>query len=232
MNRGTGAAAARKRGRTQVRRALLFIVIGLLLASSGPLYAFIATNFSGRLVLRQGISAADLVRGFEFGPVYLAEAEGCRYFISALLPETPEGVWHTTFEVTDSTGREVFRQDELRFSGEYQFQPGQRDTYSKVFRLADGPGYYYFRYKAVNGRFEANPDAPPVVEFSVRQSVISDGALWIPAFAVTTLGLLVALLGILLLYRVSSLKPSKEREADPQRGEGRRLGRRSLEPAP
>ena len=188
--------------RTSLRRArasiLRMLFAGSALLICGPLFAYLGLNYSGRLALAQKISGGQVARGFDFGPVYLEQGVTGRYFISATVPKTAGGAWHTRFEVLNEQRTPIYRQDELRFLGEYKFSEGERDRYHKQFQLEEATGYYYFRFTAVNGEYDANPNAPPVVEFAVRQGVLHGLSLWLPA-----LGMVVA--GVLFIWRAIAL---------------------------
>ncbi|HES58483.1 MAG TPA: hypothetical protein ENO21_03535 [Firmicutes bacterium] len=181
------------------KRALILLFIGLMLVCAAAAYAWLATNYSGRLVLAQEIPAAQAARGFNFGPVYLEQGEVGRYRISALMPQTEEDYWYTTFEVLNDQQVVVYQQDELRFIGDYQFTPGELDTYTKAFAMDKASGYYFFRFNAVNGVYDANPEDRPVVSFQVRQRVIHGVGLWLPVAGALGLGLLLAVIGIRLI---------------------------------
>jgi hypothetical protein len=163
----------------------------LLLLAAG--YIAYGLLLSGRLALSQPAPSTDLPRGVDFGPVWMVAGQPTRYFISALVPETEGGPWYTRFEVLDAQKRPVLRQDELRFIGDYQFQPGQRERHSGVFTLNAETGYYYFRFQAKNGEYPVAPGGPPAVEFSLRQGVLSGWLLWGP-------GIGAALLSVILLW--------------------------------
>ncbi|GEM_PF-1433077 len=199
MKRGAAPPKERRAMRAHVRALIWLLSLGVLLCALGPLYGWLAINHSGALVLRQQISAADVARGFDFGPVYLEQGAAGRYFLSAVLPEVDGDWWHTTFEVLSDSREPVFHQDELRIIGDFDLEPGQRERHAKRFTLDKDSGYYYFRYRAVNGVYDANPDAPPVVEFAVRQRVIAGAALWVPVGASLALGLLLLWLAVSLM---------------------------------
>ena len=196
MKRGAAPKKSRRRLRARVRALVWLFGAGLALLVMGPLYAFLSYYYSGELVLAQKISAADVVRGFDFGPVYMDEGSPGRYYLSAVLPEVDGEYWQTSFEVLDETRTPVYRQDELHIIGDFQFEPGQRQSYVKNFTLAKQSGYYYFRYTAVNGVYDTNKTAGPVVEFAVRQGVVAGAALWGPTGGAVGLGLLLVLLGV------------------------------------
>ena len=207
---------ARRRIRALARATAWLLGIALLLIGGGPLYAWLGLNFSGRMALSQNASAAQVVRGFDFGPVYLVQGQPGRYTISAQLPACDAGYWQTRFEVLDGKGLSVFREDEVRFIGDFQFQPGVRDTYTKNFELEKETGYYYFRFTAVNGEYSANPSAPPVVRFTIRQGVLTGWALWLPAASMLLLGAAGAWLALFLLQRLASDLVRTEAKAEVQ----------------
>ena len=103
-------------------------------------------------------------------------------------------------EVLDDKLIAVYSQDELRFIGDHQFTPGKLDNYSKTFAMDKTTGYYYFRFTAVNGTYEANPMDEPVVSFCIRQGVISGWALWGPVVAGLLMGLLLLLQAVRLIW--------------------------------
>ena len=192
MKRG---ASPPKFRRARARSVLVQFVWALLLLGAAPAYLWLALNYSGELALAQKAPAAAALRGFDFGPVYLQQGVRQRYFISTTIPHDTGGAWQTRFEVLDSQRQPVFKQDELRFIGDYQFEPGQRTRMAKAFTLDAATGYYYFRFTALNGSYAANPQTPPVVEFAVRQRVADGYGLWLPAglLALAAAGWLMAL---------------------------------------
>ncbi len=173
-----------------LRRAVLRLLacgLFLLLAAAG----WFAWGFlwSGRLALAQPAPSTDIPRGFDFGPVWLESGVSGRYFIRALVPETQGAPWYTSFEILDARRQPVQRQEEMRYVGDYQFEPGKRETFSGTFSLAEATGYYYFRFQARNGDYSPLLNGPPVLEFSLRQNVISGLALWLPAIGLALFGL-------------------------------------------
>lgn len=207
-----------------VRRRLSGLLLcGLLLMGLGLLWQWWAINYSGKLSLAQQISADVFQRGFSFGPVYIEQGRTGRYFMTATLPETTEGIWLSRFEVQDSSGLPVFGQDEVRLYGEHSFHPGMRDRVSKQFSLDSETGYYYFHFKSENGMFGANQMDPPVVEFSVRQGVIAGLALWLPFGGLLALGLLLVSISLWLRAQYGRLE-----QDDSPPGDGERQPRQSV----
>jgi len=164
--------------------------IGVLLLLAGPAYAWLGIKLSGNLALKQTAPATEILRGFDFGPVYLRQGESCRYFISATVPAAQAAPWQTSFEVLDNNRRPVFREDQIGYIGPYQFNPGRTDRVNKVFAASQASGYYYFRFSSKSAAYSANQSAVPVVEFSVRQGVLSGWPLWGPAGGLFLLGVL------------------------------------------
>jgi len=205
----TGAKGRRGARPKTILRLLLLGVLALLLA---PAYALLGVYCSGRLALAQQAPASEILRGFDFGPVWLEKGEVGRYFISATLPQSDTATWRTSFEVLNAARQPVFHQDEVRFIGDYQFHPGQRERTHHQFTLKKGTGYYYFRFKAHNGVYSAAPGSAPVVEFAIRQRVINGWGLWGPV-----VGLLLA--GLLLIARAILTINSLGRTAHPERSE-------------
>jgi hypothetical protein len=199
--------------RARVRAVSWLLGLGLLCCALGPLYAYVMLNFSGRLVLSQEISAADVARGFNFGPVYLEQGVTGRYYISAILPEVDGHYWHTTFEVLNEQLQPVFRQDELHIIGDYDLESRRRERYAKRFTLDKETGYYYFRLQALNGAYDVNQQAPPVVKFAVRQHVVTGAMLWAPAAGALVLGLLLIWLGLALARQLSTAQARRLRYA-------------------
>jgi hypothetical protein len=183
------AARLRRRPFVQARRTLALLLGGALALAAAPLYLWLALNYSGALALAQTIPASEALRGFDFGPVYLKQGVRQRYFVNATIP-AGTSAWHTSFEVLDSQRLAVFKQDELRFICDFQFAPGAVHRYAKAFTLARETGYYYFRFRALNGDYQTSPLAPPVVRFAIRQGVIDGLGLWLPVAALLLIGLL------------------------------------------
>jgi hypothetical protein len=204
--KGSADSAPSAPSRTQRRARLILALLlwGAGLTGLAPLYAWLGLNYSGKLALAQTASADQTARGFDFGPVYLEEGATGRYYLSAVLPAVEGGVWQTSFEVLDSQRQPVYRQNELRFIGDFMFQPGQRDRYQKTFTLDRGTGYYYFHFKALNGVYNTEPGAPPVVEFALRQRVLDGWALWGPAGGLLATGLMLLGLASGLIRRVGA----------------------------
>lgn len=195
MNQGCHPLT-RKRARARVRRVCWLLLAGLLLLGAGPACAYLGLNYSGRLALAQQVSAADVTRGIDFGPVYLEQGVPGRYFLSAVMPQCPAGYWQTRFQVLDANKAAVFSEDEIRFIDEFMFQPGQLDRYCKDFTLSKNTGYYYFRYGSINGAYPPVAGDPPVLAFAVRQRVLAGYVLWGPVAGLMLLGLLSVLLAI------------------------------------
>lgn len=211
MKRGATPPKERRVLRARVRALAWLIGLGLLCCALGPLYAYVTLNYSGQLALAQQISAADCARGFNFGPVYLEEGVSGRYYISAVLPSVEGNYWHTTFEVLDDQLQPVFKQDELHIIGDYELAAQHRERYAKHFTLNKETGYYYFRFQALNGAYNANQQAPPVVEFAVRQHVAAGALLWAPAAGLLALGLLLIWLGIALAHHLGTAQARRLR---------------------
>jgi hypothetical protein len=212
MKRGA-SPLSRKAMRARVRAIWWLLVGGALLALAGPLFAYGGLNYSGELVLAQKVSAGEVIRGFDFGPVYLRSGVPGRYFLSARLPDCPESVWQTSFEVLDSQKVPVFREDELRFIGDHQFIPGQFDREVKGFTLDRETGYYYFRFTAVNGVYDTAAGDPPVAQFAIRQRVLTGAWLWGTAAGLLSLGVLLFSLGARQVQRLGGLEQPAQRRA-------------------
>jgi len=243
MNPGAAppeAPEGRSRAHLRVRRILGVLLIGIACVLLAPVYVWLALNYSGKLALAQTASADQTVRGFDFGPVYMEQGVPGRFYISAVLPQVDSAAWQTTFEVLDAQKQPVFRQDEVRFIGDYMFHAGQRDRYQKTFTLNRSTGYYFFRFTAANGVYHTVPGDPPVVEFAVRQNVIDGWWLWGPAGGLLLLGLLLLGLGLGAIRRIGAAGMSavrerqtlREAEAEAQDDSplARRLRRRHIPP--
>jgi hypothetical protein len=193
------------------------MLFGLILIGLSLAWQWWAINYSGKLSLAQQISADEFQRGFNFGPVYIEQGRTGRYFMTATLPDTTDGIWLSRFEVRDSSGMPVFGQDEVRLYGEHSFRPGMRDRFSKQFSLDSETGYYYFHFKSENGTFGANQMDPPVVEFTVRQGVVSGLALWLPFGGLLALGLLLISISLWLRSQFGSLEYDDSPPGDGER---------------
>lgn len=213
MKRG-GAPRGRASVRKRVQLAWRLLAGGLLLLAAGPLYSWLGLHYSGELVLAQKVSAADTIRGFDFGPVYLREGTPGRYYIKAQLPKCDEGLWHTSFEVLNEQLLPVYREDELRFIGDFQFAAGQVDSFARNFRLDKQTGYYHFRFTAYNGTYPETSADDPVVEFAVRQNVLTGAALWGPMAGLMLAGLILLGCAMQVIRRLG------------EAGQGRPRGRR------
>jgi hypothetical protein len=202
----TGATGRRRGTRPKsIVRMLLGGALALLLAAA---YAYYGIYASGRLALAQTAPASEIMRGFDFGPVWLEQGQTGRYFITAQLPQADTAMWHTSFEVLDSSRQPVFHQDEIRFIGEYQFQSGQRDRSHHQFTLEKGTGNYYFRFKAHNGVYVAKPTSAPVVQFAIRQRVLHGWGLWGPVGGLVAIGLLLLVQALVLISRIGATAPA------------------------
>jgi len=200
-------------------RLLAWGVVALLLA---PAYAYYGVFCSGRLALAQQAPASEVMRGFDFGPVWLEKGEVGRYFITARLPQADTATWHTSFEVLDASRQPVFHQDEIRFIGDYQLRSGQLDRSHHQFTLQKGTGNYYFRFQAHNGVYRADPTGEPVVQFAIRQRVLAGWALWGPVAGLVAIGLLLVVQALLLISRIGAAAPAAESGtvAGPRRSDG------------
>jgi len=197
----TGARGRRGRP-APILRLLLLGACALALA---PAWAYFGVFASGRLALAQQAPASEVLRGFDFGPVWLEQGQVGRYFITATLPQSDTASWHTSFEVLNASRQPVFRQDEVRFIGDYMFHAGQRDASHHQFTLQKGTGYYYFRFTAHNGVYKAPPGSAPVVQFAIRQRVLYGWGLWGPAAGLVLLGLLLVARAVILIVRLGQL---------------------------
>jgi len=203
-------SAKRRQATRSVRYIRTLLLLGLLFAAAMPAYLYLAVNYSGKLTLAQGIPAAEAVRGFNFGPVYLEQGEVGRYFLTAELPVVEDDAWLTSFEVLDEHLQPAYRQDEIRFIGDSQFKPGERDRTAKAFTMDKATGYYYFRFTAKNGTYKANQNDRPVVEFMVRQRVIHGLVLWLPAVGSLLIGLGLLALAVSQIARLGSRSHRRE----------------------
>jgi hypothetical protein len=215
-------ATGRRRG-TRPKSILRLLLLGVLALLLAPAYAWYGVFCSGRLALAQQAPASEIMRGFDFGPVWLEEGEVGRYFITAVLPQADTPTWHTSFEVLDSNKQPVFHEDEIRFIGDYQFRSGQADHSHHQFTLQKGTGYYYFRFHAHNGIYSAGPDSAPVVQFAIRQRVLAGVGLWGPVAGLVAIGLGLVIQALVLISRMGTSAPAQAPEA----GTGR-AGRASV----
>lgn len=183
------------------RLILGLLACGLLLLLLGAGWFTWGLLWSGRLALAQPAPSTELPRGFDFGPVWLEQGASGRYFLRAEVPQTQGSPWFTSFEILDARKQPVLRQEDARYIGDYQFNPGRRATFIGAFRLAEQTGYYYFRFTARSGEYPARAEGPPVLELSLRQRVIAGAALWAPAIGSALLGLSL----ILLAFRIMAI---------------------------
>jgi hypothetical protein len=175
-----------------LRRSVLRLSLAALsLAALSAAWGYGAVYLSGRLSLAQTAPAIELPKGFDFGPVYLNEARPSRFFITATVPDSPGRSWHTSFEILDLNKRAIYKEEELRFIGEYFFMPGEATSFQKQFTLNRDSGYYYFRFSSLSGTYPADSALRPAISFAVRQNVIPDA--WI-AGGVAFTGLLALIL--------------------------------------
>jgi hypothetical protein len=205
-------SGAKGRRGTRPKTILRLLVLGVLALLLAPAYAYYGVFCSGRLALAQQAPASEILRGFDFGPVWLEQGEVGRYFITATLPQSDTATWNTSFEVLNSALQPVFRQDEVRFIGEYQFHPGQRERSHHQFTLQKGTGYYYFRFHAHNGVYSAAPGAAPVVQFAIRQRVVNGMALWGPVTGLLLLGLMLIGLAVAMIARIGQKSTAAQTE--------------------
>ncbi len=216
MKRGA-SPLSRKALRARVRSIWWLLAGGALLALAGPLFAYCGLYYSGELVLAQKVPASEIVRGFDFGPVYLRSGVPGRYYLAARLPECPEGVWETSFEVLNAQRQPVYREDELRFIGDYQFRPVQLDHEVKGFTLDRETGYYYFRFTALNGSYPAAAGDPPVAQFAIRQRVLAGAWLWGTAAGLFCLGAVLFGAGVRQVQLLGLLEQQPARRAASRR---------------
>ena len=131
--------------------------------------------------------------------------------MSARLPDCPEGVWQTSFEVLNSKKQPIYREDELRFIGDHQFLPGQLDREAKGFTLDRETGYYYFRFTAANGTYPVEAGDPPVAQFAVRQRVLAGAWLWGPSAGLLLLGIILFSTGVRQVQLLGGVEQPKVR---------------------
>jgi hypothetical protein len=212
-------ASSKQRRRALVRSITRLFIAGVICVALGPLYFWWCMNHSGELALKQTISAGEAARGFDFGPVYMRQGVSGRYFIEVDIPAGEEDYWLTSFEVLDSQLKPVYRQDEIRYIGEFPFATGGTDAYAKSFTPDRVSGYFYFRFTSDNGVYSAEQFNTPVVEFMVRQGVITGYALWLPAAGAPLLGLI--LLAIAVLQTGVLGRPVERRLSEEQYSSGR-----------
>lgn len=174
------------RRRRKVALSLLLILAGLVF------YAY-AVHYSGRLVLLQQASAADITRGFAFGPFYLPAGAACVYGYRVKVPAAGS-LWQTRIELLDAHGLTIHPQTDYILAGETAFGPTESFSRASRFRLRDA-GYYFLRFTQVDGTYaEAGLASPPVITLWVRAGVTDGWALWLP---LALMGLALVLVWIL-----------------------------------
>lgn len=210
------AAAVRRRLRSRARAALRLFCAGLLLCALAPIYLWAALNLSGKLALCQTAPASAVLRGFDFGPLYLREGQACRYFVSMAIPEGAEGIWTSRFEVLDEGRQPVFREDEARIIGALHFEPGARARIARGFTLDRQSGYYYFRLSSADGAYSQVQQAVPVASLTVRQGVVSGPWLWLPALSLLLLGAVCLGLALGAIRGLGAVRMPPELELEPR----------------
>lgn len=209
------AAAVRRALRKRARAALRLLGAGLLLCALAPIYIWAALNLSGRLALCQTAPASGMLRGFDFGPLYLRAGQPCRYFIRLVLPAGAPASWTTRFEVLDEGKRPVFREDEARFIGSQTFTAGRPASLARAFTLNKQSGYYYFRLSGADSAYGPDQQGVPVASLAVRQGVISGLWLWLPALALLILGSASLGLAVNAVRRLGAARPAAELSLEP-----------------
>jgi hypothetical protein len=187
-----GRAKATPEMRDLIRRRRK-VAFSMLLILAGLVFYAYAIHYSGRLVLLQQASAADLTRGFIFGPFYLPTGASGVYGYSVQVPAAGS-LWQTRIELLDAHGLTIHPQTDYILAGESAFGPSDSFSRASHFRLRDS-GYYFLRFTQMDGTYaEAGAATPPVITLWVRAGAIRGWALWLP---LALMGLALVLVWIL-----------------------------------
>jgi len=164
------------------------VALSLLVILAGFLYYGYCMHYSGRLVLLQQASAADITRGFTFGPFYAPARSSCAYGYRVQLPASGP-LWETRLEILDEHGLTIHPQTDFILAGAHSFGDSSSFARCSHFKLRDA-GYYFLRFTQLDGTYSATLAAsgsPPVMQLWVRTGVIRGWLLWLPLLVIALL---------------------------------------------
>lgn len=147
---------------------------------------------SGRVVFLHSVSAEDVTRGFDFGPVWIEDNSDYRARLSMVIPQSGK-FWETSFTVLDLNKAEVGGESLFLATTQPEFAPGKRTVRDNFFNLSGESGWHYFRFKQIAGAYPP-PGAmgAPVASLEIKSGVVEPKL----CYGVLILGLVIG--GIIL----------------------------------
>lgn len=175
---------------------LSLVYTGVLLIALSALTVWLAPHLIGRVVFAQEVSADEISRGFDFGPIYFASGRHYVFTIFAKIPKS-ERFWETSTEVLDSNKRRVTGQDEFVLNATQTFRPGGKAEWTYSFQPSESSGYFYVRFEQRNGNYrDVDPAGLPVARLSVAEDPPSPVIIWLAGILCGAVGLVCGWLGL------------------------------------
>jgi len=175
---------------------LTLVYTGIVLVAAGALFIWLAPRLIGRRMFAQEVSADEISRGFDFGPLYFAAGRHYLFEISAKIPKS-ERFWETSTQVLDSNKRRVVGQDEFVLNATQTFKPGGKAEWTYSFVPSTSSGYFYVRFEQRNGNYrDVDPGGEPVARLTVTEDPPSPVVIWLAGILSAVVGVAVGWLGL------------------------------------
>jgi len=153
-------------------------VLAVLLIFGGTGVFYFGYVWGGRTIFLQQVSAEDVTRGFDFGPIYMVSGLNYLARLELVIPESGE-FWETTLAVLDSNKAVVGKESVFLAVTQKEFAPGERTVLPNHFRLMGDSGWYYFRFQQVAGSYPAlGAMGPPAAKLELREGLMNATAAW------------------------------------------------------
>ncbi len=148
--------------------------------------------FSGKVIFLHSVSAEDVTRGFDYGPIWIEEGPKYRARLGMVIPQSGK-FWETSFSVLDLNKAEVGKETLFLATTQPEFAPGKRTIKDNYFTLSGDSGWHFFRFQQIAGAYPA-PGAmgAPVASLEIRAGVLEPKL----CYAVLILGFIIG--GIIL----------------------------------
>jgi hypothetical protein len=187
--------AAHEYGKHNVSPFRVFVrSTSLIVAVASVAFFLFGLFISGTVVFTQHVSAEDVTRGFDYGPIWLKEGVRYRARLELLIPES-EVMWETNLSVLDRDKRLVEPETVFLNTTQPEFAPGKRTTRDNYFTLKGASGWHYFKFQQIGGMYPAPGEmSAPVAGLELREGVVEPKA----CFAVLIVGLMLTVILILL----------------------------------
>lgn len=128
--------------------------------------------FSGKVVFFHSVSAEDVTRGFDYGPIWIEEGPKYRARLGMVIPQSGK-FWETSFSVLDLNKAEVGKETLFLATTQPEFAPGKHTIKDNYFTLSGDSGWHYFRFQQIAGAYPA-PGAmsAPVASLEIKAGVM------------------------------------------------------------